>query len=95
MLPAIALLEEFRADRIFVDGVVAGDDGHAVDEGCGGDERITLGTRCRHMQSCASPSDFRVNWKYALTKCWEHMTLQPYSQCGPLGRVAALRLKRA
>ena len=29
-LPAIALLEEFGADRVLVDGVVAGDDGETA-----------------------------------------------------------------
>src|ERR1700712_2045758 len=66
---------------------------HAVYQGGGGNHRVGLTARIRHMQTRTLESHRRINRQDTSRKCRENMVLEPCSEQNRLSAVAALESK--
>lgn len=72
-------VEQRDAGRREIDDI-ARDNDRPVHECGGSDQGVSLGSRIRHMQACAAPSDNDIHWQNARAELGQYALIEPPAQ---------------
>src|ERR1700733_10559321 len=86
---------EHRCSRSLEVGYIPGRDGQTMHEGCGCDERVTIGARVRYVKRRASLRDSGVNGQNTTGEWGQHVAIQPRAKDSALLFVAPVDEKNS